>query len=192
MNMQCSLIWELVFYGFELGHKTVEEANNISCTKVEGMVDHNTVIRWFRKFCLSHKNLNDKTRSGGPKCMNSDAVLQAIEANHQMTLKEYQVSLKSHSPLWFIIFTILAKVYHHRHHVVPLAQISLTLSRHFSLSFIASGRSSGLHPISSHSCWMYVHAGRPTFALLYVGTIGVHLLWARPCFSSSVLHVWFV
>ena len=43
---------------------------------------------------------------------------------------------------------------HHHHHVVPPARISLTLSRHFSLSFIASGRSSGLHPVSSHSCCM--------------------------------------
>ena len=42
--------------------------------------------------------------------------------------------------------------HHHHHHVVPLAWISVTLSRHFSLSFIASGRSSGLHPVSSHSC----------------------------------------
>ena len=59
--------------------------------------------------------------------------------------------------------------HHHRHHVVPLAQISLTLSRHFSQSFIASGRSSGLHPVSSHSCCMYVRAGRPAFAWTYVG-----------------------
>ncbi len=29
--------------------------------------------------------------------------------------------------------------YHHHHHVVPPARISLTLSRNFSLSFIASG-----------------------------------------------------
>ena len=58
---------------------------------------------------------------------------------------------------------------HHHHHVVPPAWISLTLSRHFSLSFIASGRSSGLHPVSSHSCCMYVRAGRPTFARPYVG-----------------------
>ena len=55
------------------------------------------------------------------------------------------------------------------HHVVPLARISLTLSRHFSLSFIASGRSSGLHPVSSHSCCMYVLAGRPAFSRPYVG-----------------------
>ena len=57
---------------------------------------------------------------------------------------------------------------HHHHHVVPLARISLTLSRHFSLSFIASGSSSGPHPVSSHSCWMYVRAGRPAFAQPYV------------------------
>ena len=52
---------------------------------------------------------------------------------------------------------------------MPLAQISLTLSHHFSLSFIASDRSSGLHSVSSHSCWMYVRAGRPAFARPYVG-----------------------
>ena len=60
-------------------------------------------------------------------------------------------------------------VFSHHHDVVPLARISLTLSCHFSLSFIASGRSSGLHPVSSHSCCMYVRAGRPAFARPYVG-----------------------
>ena len=54
--------------------------------------------------------------------------------------------------------------HHHHHHVVLLARISQILSRHSSLSFIASGTSSGLHPVSSHSCCMYVRAGRPTFA----------------------------
>ena len=63
--------------------------------------------------------------------------------------------------------------HHHHHHVVLVARISLTLSRHFSLSFIASGRSSGQHPVSSHGCWMYVRAGRPDFA--------------RPCVDS---HTW--
>ena len=58
--------------------------------------------------------------------------------------------------------------HHHHHHVVLQARISQTLSRHFSLSFITSGRSSGLHPVSSHSCWIYVRVGRPSFARLYV------------------------
>ena len=50
---------------------------------------------------------------------------------------------------------------------MPPARISLTLSRHSSLLFITYGRSSGLHPISSHSCCMYVRA--------------VHSAFARPC-----------
>ena len=58
---------------------------------------------------------------------------------------------------------------HLHHHVVPLARISLTLSRHFSLSFIASSRFSWLHTVSSRSCCMYVRAGRPAFAGPYVG-----------------------
>ena len=63
----------------------------------------------------------------------------------------------------YIYIYICIYIYHLYHHVVPLAWIYLTLSRHFSLLFIASGRSSGLHPISSHSCWMYVRGGHPAF-----------------------------
>ena len=59
-------------------------------------------------------------------------------------------------------------IHHHHHHVVPLVGISLTLYCHFSLSFIASGRSSGLHPVSPHNCFMYVRAGRPAFARPHV------------------------
>ena len=40
---------------------------------------------------------------------------------------------------------------------------------HISLSFIAFGRSSGLHPESSYSCCMYVRAGRPAFDWPYAG-----------------------
>ena len=60
-------------------------------------------------------------------------------------------------------------VYHHHHHDVRLARISLTFSLHVSLSFIAFGRSSGLHPVSSHSCCMNVRAGRPAFDWPYAG-----------------------
>ena len=65
---------------------------------------------------------------------------------------------------------------------MPLARISLTLSRHFSLSFIATSMSSGLHPVSSHSWCMYVRAGRPAFARPYVG---VHM--STSLMSSSLL-----
>ena len=72
--------------------------------------------------------------------------------------------------------------HHHHHNVVPQAWISLTFSRHFSLSLIASGWSSGLYPVSSQTCWMYVRAGRPAFARPYVG---VHR--STSLMSSSLL-----
>ena len=82
-----------------------------------------------------------------------------------------------------IIFrSTLTQNHHPHHHVVPEARISLTLSHHDSKSFIASGRSSGLHPVSSHSCCMYVRAGRPAFARPYVG---VHR--STSLMSSSLL-----
>ena len=71
---------------------------------------------------------------------------------------------------------------HHHHHVVPLARISLALSRNCSLSFIASGRSWGLYPVSSQSCCMYVRYGRPAFARIYAG---VH--WNTSLMNSSLL-----
>ena len=62
------------------------------------------------------------------------------------------------------------------------ARISLTLSRHSSLSFIALGRSSGQQPVSSHSCWMYIRAGRPAFAR---PCVGIHK--STSLMSSSLL-----
>ena len=68
------------------------------------------------------------------------------------------------------------------HHVVSLARIFLTLSRHFSLSLITSDRPSGLHPVSSHSCCMYIQASRSAFARPHVG---VHR--STSLMSSSLL-----
>ena len=82
--------------------------------------------------------------------------------------------------------------HHHHHHVMPPARISLTLSRHSSLSFITSGRSSGLHPYSHRAAvCMFELAVLLLFGHMR-GSIGVHHIWARPGFSNSVLHVWSV
>ena len=82
----------------------------------------------------------------------------------------------------FIYIYIYIYIYHHHHHIVLAARISLTLSRHSSLSFIALGRSSGQHPVTSHSCWMYVRAGRPAFAR---PCVGIHK--STSLMSSSLL-----
>ena len=64
----------------------------------------------------------------------------------------------------------LTFVYHHHDHVVPLARISLTLSRHFSLSFIVSGWSSGLHISYPHIAAVCMfELVFPAFAWPYAG-----------------------
>ena len=76
MNVQCSLIQELMVYEFELGHNSAEATKNISCAKSEGIVDHSTETRWLNKFCFICKNLNDvQARSGRPKTVDSEAIL---------------------------------------------------------------------------------------------------------------------
>ena len=81
-----------------------------------------------------------------------------------------------------VTWLVLMQLNHHHHHIVLAARISLTLSRHSSLSFIALGRSSGQQPVSSHSCWMYVRAGRPAFAR---PCVGIHK--STSLMSSSLL-----
>ena len=70
----------------------------------------------------------------------------------------------------YIYIYIYIHIYYH--HDVRLARISLTLSLHVSQSFIASGRSSGLHPVSSHSCFWLAICRDPqehiTYDLIYI------------------------
>ena len=70
---------------------------------------------------------------------------------------------------WVVTICVLYSLHHH--HVIPLARLSMALSRHSSRSFIDSGRSSELHPVSSLSCCMYVRAGRPAFVQPYEGVL---------------------
>ena len=112
-------------------------------------------------FCLG---LTDTFESQSPREVGSSQVSRA-----DFGLFSYYLVVWSKFNLLQTSQWIIFPIHHHHHHVVPQARISLTLSRHFSLSFIASVRSSGLHPASSHSCWMYVQAGRPAFARPYVG-----------------------
>ena len=68
-----------------------------------------------------------------------------------------------------VLISVLYRLYilcprYHLHQVVQLVWISLTLSlsHHSSLSSIAHGRSSRLHPMSIQSCCRFVLLGQPT------------------------------
>ena len=114
------------------------------------------------------------------------------------------VSKKKLSGAWWGGYRVLLHFHNlllhscaYHHDVVPQARISLTHSRHFSLSFIASGRSSGLHPVSSHSCCMYVRAGCPALEWPYVGvhrstSLMSSFLFLQQCPACLVRLTWIV
>ena len=62
MNIQHSLILELMFYKFELSHKTTEATKSICCTKDEGVLYYRTITRWlnpYKKQQKSFTNIHD-------------------------------------------------------------------------------------------------------------------------------------
>ena len=81
MKVQHTLIRELTLYELELAHNAAEATKNICCVKGEGTVDNSTVTKSFKKFLHGYKYFDDQIRSGRPKTVDSDAVLQAIKVN---------------------------------------------------------------------------------------------------------------
>ena len=59
----------------------------------------------------SWKNLGDQAQSARSKSVDSDIELKTIESNRVKTFREYQVSSVSHSQVWFVTSTILAKTF---------------------------------------------------------------------------------
>ena len=80
MKVQNSLIQELLLYKFKLGHNATEANKNIYCAKEEDTVDHGTVTKLLKKFCLGCKTLKDQAISGKSKIMVSKAILPARES----------------------------------------------------------------------------------------------------------------
>ena len=83
------------------------------------------------------------------------------------------------------------------HHVMLLAQISLTLSCHLSLLCISPSRSSRLQPVSAQICCRYLLAGHPTLACLFEGVHRSISLMSPPllfqqCPACLVRLIWMV
>ena len=71
MNVQCSLIREIIFYLFKQDHKVAEGAKNIDCIKGDA------ITRWFKKFRSDYNKLDNQPRSDRLKIVDSVAVLLA-------------------------------------------------------------------------------------------------------------------
>ena len=73
------LHWKVLpLYEFKLDQNVAEANKNICCIKDESAVDHSTIIKWFKTFCLGSNNF---TRSVRPKIVDYVATLWVIEAN---------------------------------------------------------------------------------------------------------------
>ncbi len=60
MNVQLSLIQELMLYKLELSQNTIKAAQNICGMKDEGAVDNSAVARRLKKFHSDYKGLDDQ------------------------------------------------------------------------------------------------------------------------------------
>ena len=97
MNVQGSLIQDIMLYKFKLEYNAKEATKNITCTKGEGAVDHSTETRRFKKFSSGCRNLNDKARSG--RLWISSPSSKPLRQIRRAGLGEYQPSLASYSPM---------------------------------------------------------------------------------------------
>ena len=62
-----------MLYEFKLGHNAAEATKNSPCVKGEDAVDHNTISRWFKKFCSVCKDPQQSERTSRPNTMDFKA-----------------------------------------------------------------------------------------------------------------------
>ena len=162
-----------LFKGDKRGRRNcqVEILTDVVLPQVVGVSGGVWAVVAQREIEKNHENYKDNPP------INNDRV--AIGLFHIWSVSVSSASLSSQEKIWEKKGFYQT---HHHNHIVLAARISLTLSRHSSLSFIALGRSSGQQPVSSHSCWMYVRAGRPAFAR---PCVGIHK--STSLMSSSLL-----
>ena len=127
-----------------------------------------------KKITMIHKRKH-------PKLRQNNNVFAYNEEDSKCTRKKFYCSFEA------ACYSLRNKKEPHKGSTTPneLLCIIIVMScrRHgYPWPSLAPGRSSGLHPVSSHSCCMYVRVGRPAFARPYEG---VHR--STSLMSSSLL-----
>ena len=79
--MQCDLIQELMFYKFEPSHKSVDVTKRHLLCKNKGAVDITTITRSVEKLREDCKKPDNQAMSRRVNIVDSEPVLQTIEAN---------------------------------------------------------------------------------------------------------------
>ena len=99
MSVECSLIHELMFYKFELGHIATEATKNICGVKGEGAVDHSADVS--RNFMHVAKTLMIRQHEVGQKVMIPRPFLEAnLESSAGRASGELSISQSSETSLF--------------------------------------------------------------------------------------------
>ncbi|KAI1705832.1 histone-lysine N-methyltransferase SETMAR [Ditylenchus destructor] len=77
MEKNRGVIRELLKYEYELGHTVKEVIENINRAKGAGTVPLRTTYEWYSKFKKNQMNIAHKKRSGWPREVDRDAVVNA-------------------------------------------------------------------------------------------------------------------
>ena len=80
-------IRKLLKYEFELGHNAKQVVTNINRAKGAETVAYTTAKKWFSKFRSGNLETDDKKRSGCPREVDRDAVVNTVEDHPSMTTR---------------------------------------------------------------------------------------------------------
>ncbi|KAI1720226.1 flavin-binding monooxygenase-like domain-containing protein [Ditylenchus destructor] len=88
MEKNRGVIRELLKFEFELGHSAKEAMDNINRAKGAGTVSRTTAYEWFSKFKSGNMTIEDNPRSGRPREVDRDAVVNAVEDTFTIFISE--------------------------------------------------------------------------------------------------------
>jgi hypothetical protein len=74
-----------LLYEYQLGHDAQTAAQNVNRAKGAKTVHQATAYRWFAKFRVNNIDLNDQPRSGRPREIDREAVIETIELDPMLT-----------------------------------------------------------------------------------------------------------
>ena len=87
MEKNQGIIRELLKFEFELGHSAQEAMDNINKAKGSGTVSRTTAYEWFSKFKSGNLETKDNPRSGRPREVDREGVVNAVEEHPSMTTR---------------------------------------------------------------------------------------------------------
>jgi transposase len=88
MSLSKEVLRNLLLYEFELNRDAKTAASNINRAKRRQVVTARTAQRWFAKFRTGETDLKDQPRSGRPREIDREAVIEAIDLDPTLTVRD--------------------------------------------------------------------------------------------------------